>query len=66
MRFVELIWEFLRVIVNLDMEEAAIENRAKVSLFSLFKCHVVPYFNLSRVYQHNTTHFFDWITFELS
>jgi len=29
MRFVELIWEFLRVIVNLDMEEAAIENRAK-------------------------------------
>ena len=40
------------------MEEAAIENRAKVSLFSFFKSHVVPYFNLSRVYQHNTTHFF--------
>ena len=66
MRFAEPIWESLLAIVNLDMEEAAIENRAKVSLFSFFKCHVVPYSNLSRVYQHNTTHFFDWITFELS
>ena len=32
-------------------------------IFFLFKCHVVPYSNLSRVYQHT---FFDWITFELS